>query len=93
MSSKLLKGGSPKFSLEVERSRRLIGLAMAKQERVVVYSIAFLAPKVGQEQLQACASSASHYFEVNGSNSAAAAGLSQAFNTIAGNINQLQLTE
>jgi hypothetical protein len=67
--------------------------AMAKQERVVVYSIAFLAPKVGQEQLQACASSASHYFEVNGSNSAAAAGLSQAFNTIAGNINQLQLTE
>ncbi|WP_416368872.1 pilus assembly protein TadG-related protein [Tritonibacter mobilis] len=59
----------------------------AKAKGVVVFTIGFEAPSRGQEVLQACASSASHYYDVDGLE------ISDAFASIASAIRQLRLTE
>ena len=61
--------------------------AMAKDQDVIVYGIAFEAPAGGQAQIAQCASSPAHYFN------AAGLEISTAFNTIANNITQLKLTQ
>lgn len=61
--------------------------AMAKDQDVIIYGIAFEAPAGGQAQISQCASSPAHYFN------AAGLEISTAFNTIANNITQLKLTQ
>jgi glycosyltransferase A (GT-A) superfamily protein (DUF2064 family) len=59
----------------------------AKAEGVVVFTIGFEAPSSGQAVLKNCASSVSHYYDVNGIE------ISQAFAEIASSIRQLRLTQ
>lgn len=59
----------------------------AKAEDIVVFTIGFEAPSGGQTVLQNCASSISHYFDVEGLE------ISQAFAAIASSIRQLRLTQ
>ncbi|MEE2945128.1 MAG: Tad domain-containing protein [Pseudomonadota bacterium] len=59
----------------------------AKAEGVVVFTIGFEAPESGQTVLRNCASSISHYYDVNGLE------ISQAFSSIASSIRQLRLTQ
>ncbi|MDQ7069968.1 MAG: pilus assembly protein TadG-related protein [Rhodobacterales bacterium] len=58
----------------------------AKTNGVVVYSIGFEAPAGGQSVLQSCASSDSHYYDVDGIE------IRQAFSAIASSIRKLKLT-
>lgn len=58
----------------------------AKDEGIVVFTIGFEAPSGGQAVLQDCASSDSHYFDVQGLE------ISDAFSAIASSIRQLRLT-
>lgn len=60
---------------------------LAKANGVIVYTIAFQAPSSAQTQMRNCASSPSHFFNVQGNN------ISGAFNSIAANINALRLTQ
>ena len=60
---------------------------IAKQNGVIVFGIAFEAPSNGQDQIRACATSTSHYFDVSGVD------ISTAFRAIANNISQLKLTQ
>jgi hypothetical protein len=59
----------------------------AKGEGIIVFSVAFEAPEGGKAALQDCASTAGHYFDVNGTD------LSEAFASIARQISQLKLTQ
>jgi Flp pilus assembly protein TadG len=59
----------------------------AKAANITIYAIAFEAPPVGQQTLLNCASSPSHYFNVNGLD------IATAFRAIARQINQLRLTQ
>jgi hypothetical protein len=59
----------------------------AKQQGVIVYGIAFEAPTNGRNQIEACASSSGHFFDVSGLD------ISTAFRSIANNISQLRLTQ
>jgi Flp pilus assembly protein TadG len=59
----------------------------AKANNIVVYGIGFEAPTNGQNQLRACASTESHYFDASGLE------ISTAFRAIANNISQLRLTQ
>ncbi|MGX9354621.1 pilus assembly protein TadG-related protein [Roseobacteraceae bacterium S113] len=59
----------------------------ARNAGITVYSIAFEAPARGQAAMQSCASSTSHYFDVNGVE------ITDAFEAIARTINQLRLTQ
>lgn len=59
----------------------------AKDAGIVIFSIGFEAPYRGRTLLQDCASSPSHYFDVNGVE------ISEAFSAIARTINQLRLTQ
>lgn len=59
----------------------------AKDKGVIIYGIAFEAPKNGQKQISSCASSAAHYFDAQG------LGIQTAFRTIASNLTQLKLTQ
>ncbi|MDC0736855.1 pilus assembly protein [Cognatishimia sp. SS12] len=59
----------------------------AKDEDIVVFTIGFEAPSGGQTVLQNCASSASHYFDVDGLE------INDAFAAIAASIRQLRLTQ
>ncbi|UZD91741.1 TadE/TadG family type IV pilus assembly protein [Cognatishimia activa] len=59
----------------------------AKEEGIVVFTIGFEAPSGGQSVLKNCASSISHYFDVNGLE------ISEAFAAIASSIRQLRLTQ
>lgn len=58
-----------------------------KDQDVIVFSIGFEAPESGQAVLADCASSASHYFDVDGLE------ISDAFSAIASSIRQLRLTQ
>ncbi|WP_298913293.1 TadE/TadG family type IV pilus assembly protein [uncultured Roseobacter sp.] len=58
----------------------------AKDEGVIVFTIGFEAPENGQAVLRNCASSVSHYFDVDGLE------IADAFNAIAHEITQLRLT-
>jgi len=59
----------------------------AKNNGVVVFTIAFEANNAARNQMRDCASSASHYFNVQGLE------ISSAFSAIANQINQLRLTQ
>lgn len=59
----------------------------AKDEGVIVFTIGFEAPSDGQAILKDCASSDSHYFDVDGLE------ISDAFAAIASSIRQLRLTQ
>lgn len=59
----------------------------AKAKGVIVFSIGFEAPSSGQAVLKDCASSASHYFDVDGLE------IRDAFAAIASSIRQLRLTQ
>ncbi|WP_187429598.1 hypothetical protein ROLI_024990 [Roseobacter fucihabitans] len=59
----------------------------AKEAGVVVFTIGFEAPENGQTVLKNCASSASHYFDVDGLE------IADAFTAIAHEITQLRLTQ
>ncbi|WP_127114162.1 TadE/TadG family type IV pilus assembly protein [Shimia sediminis] len=59
----------------------------AKAQDIVVFTIGFEAPSTGQAVLKDCASSVSHYFDVNGLE------ISDAFAAIASSIAQLKLTQ
>ncbi|WP_050526808.1 VWA domain-containing protein [Pseudorhodobacter aquimaris] len=59
----------------------------AKTAGIVVYGIGFEAPTNGRNQLRACASTESHYFDASGLE------ISSAFRAIANNISQLRLTQ
>ena len=59
----------------------------AKQSGIVVYGIGFEAPASGRDQLRACATTTSHYFDAKGLE------ISTAFRAIANNISQLRLTQ
>ncbi len=59
----------------------------AKNDRITVFTIAFLAPSSAQTLMKNCASSESHYFNVEDLN------ISTAFQAIAKTINQLRLSQ
>ncbi|WP_299502644.1 pilus assembly protein TadG-related protein [uncultured Roseobacter sp.] len=61
--------------------------AQAKQNGIVVFTIGFEAPESGQTVLRNCASSASHFFDVDGLE------IADAFTAIAHEITQLRLTQ
>lgn len=60
---------------------------VAKNDRITVFTIAFLAPDGAQTLMKNCASSESHYFKVEDLN------ISTAFQAIAKTINQLRLSQ
>ena len=60
---------------------------LAKANGVTVYTIAFEAPPDAQQEMRTCASSPSHYFNVEGLE------IADAFDAIARQINQLRLTQ
>jgi Flp pilus assembly protein TadG len=59
----------------------------AKAQNIVIYGIGFEAPSDGRDQLRACATTASHYFDASGLE------ITTAFRAIANNISQLKLTQ
>lgn len=59
----------------------------ARDNDVIVYGIAFEAPENGRAQIEACATTPSHYFNANGLE------IQSAFRAIASNISQLRLTQ
>lgn len=59
----------------------------AKDEEIIVFTIGFEAPEAGQTVLENCASSAAHYFDVDGLE------IQDAFSAIASAIAQLKLTQ
>jgi len=59
----------------------------AKSHQIVVFTIGFEAPSSGQAVLEDCASSPSHYFDVDGLE------IVDAFSAIASSIRQLRLTQ
>jgi len=67
---------------------RLLNLCnLAKDQGIVVYTIAFEAPVAGRNLLRNCASSSNHAFDVNGLE------ISSAFSSIATSIRKLRLTQ
>lgn len=61
--------------------------AAARTQGVVIYTVAFKAPSAGRSALRDCASSPSHYFDVNGTD------ISSAFSAIASDIRALKLKQ
>ncbi|MBF9030212.1 hypothetical protein HKCCE3408_07380 [Rhodobacterales bacterium HKCCE3408] len=59
----------------------------ARANGILVFTIAFEAPPGGQDVMQYCATSAAHYYDVDGIE------ISDAFASIANTINQLRLTQ
>lgn len=59
----------------------------ARDNDVIVYGIAFEAPSNGRAQIEACATTTSHYFNAQGLE------IQSAFRAIASNISQLRLTQ
>jgi hypothetical protein len=59
----------------------------AKQNGVIIFTIAFNTNANGRQEMQTCASSSAHYYDVRGSD------LDAAFQSIAGAINQLRLIQ
>ncbi|PWK60910.1 TadE/TadG family type IV pilus assembly protein [Roseicyclus mahoneyensis] len=72
----------------VEGDARLRAICdVAHAQGITVFSIAFEAPWRGQQVMRYCASSAAHYYDVNGID------ISNAFASIARTINQLRLIQ
>lgn len=69
------------------RNRFYAACNMAKANGIVIYTIAFNTNANGRTEMQNCATSISHYFDVRG------ADLDNAFQAIAGSIQQLRLVE
>lgn len=67
------------------RTRALCG--EARDNGIVIFAIGFEAPTGGQNLMRDCASTPSHYFDVDGVE------ISEAFSAIARTINQLRLTQ
>ena len=63
--------------------------SMAKDNKVIIYGIAFEAPLAGQAQILQCASTPQHYFDADADNDS----LRTVFRSIASNITQLKLTQ
>jgi len=84
------QSGSPDFNYSprsTNLSRFYAQCDLAKDNGVVVFTIAFDAPSGARTEMQNCASSPSHFFEVaNGD-------LNDAFTAIASQINKLRLTQ
>ena len=59
----------------------------AREQGIVIYTVAFEAPHNGRAALQDCASSIHHYFDVAGTD------ITTAFNAIASDIRHLKLTQ
>ena len=59
----------------------------AKDDGIVIFTIAFEAPSAARTQMANCASSASHYYNVSGLE------IGEAFRSIASQINNLRLTQ
>jgi hypothetical protein len=59
----------------------------ARDQGIVIYTVAFEAPSGGQAALRDCASTPSHYFDVAGTD------ISGAFSAIASDIRALKLTQ
>lgn len=59
----------------------------ARDEGIIIYTVAFEAPSGGQAALRDCASSPTHYFDVDGTD------ISEAFSAIASDIRALKLTQ
>lgn len=59
----------------------------ARDEGIIIYTVAFEAPSGGRTALQDCASSPSHYFDVSGTD------IADAFSAIATDIRALKLTQ
>jgi hypothetical protein len=84
----------PDYSLDqsvvngTEANARLSDIcAAARAEGVVIYTVAFEAPSGGQTALLDCASSPSHFFDVDGTD------ITAAFSAIASDIRALKLTQ
>ncbi len=58
---------------------------LLKAQKVQIFTIGFEAPQRGQDLMRACATSPSHYYDVNGVE------ISEAFSSIANTIQQLRL--
>ena len=71
----------------VKDSRLQQACGAAKDEEVVIYSIGFEATSNGESQMRSCASTPSHFFDVNGVE------ITSAFQAIAASIAQLRLTQ
>lgn len=69
------------------RDRFYSACDIAKESGIVIYTIAFNTNANGRTEMQNCASSPAHYFNVRG------ADLDNAFQAIAGSIQQLRLVE
>ena len=61
--------------------------AVAKEKKIVIWTIGFETTLHGQEEMRECASSESHFFEVDGTE------ITKAFQSIARYINQLRLIQ
>lgn len=73
---------------DVSANSRLSSICTAaKNEGVVIYTVAFEAPSGGKNALLNCASSPAHYFDVAGTD------ISKAFSAIASDIAKLRLTQ
>lgn len=71
-----------------QANSRLSDICQAARDKgIVIYTVAFEAPTAGQTALRDCASSSSHYFDVEGTD------ISDAFAAIASDIRALKLTE
>ena len=71
-----------------EKDRRLNSICNAVKERdIPIFTIAFEAQPLGVQAMQNCASSPSHFFDVEGTD------IRGAFRAIAGTINRLRLTQ
>jgi Flp pilus assembly protein TadG len=68
-------------------TRLLTNCTAAKDAGLVVFTIGFEAPSAGQAVMQSCASSISHYYDVQGTD------ISNAFASIAATIQKLKLTQ
>lgn len=71
---------------EADRRARAL-CTQANTAGIVIFAIGFEAPSGGQQLMQDCASTDSHYFDVTGVE------ISEAFSAIARTINQLRLTQ
>lgn len=79
---------SEQISWQSRADERALALCNASRTAgIVIFTIGFEAPSGGQNLMRACASSASHYFDVSGVE------ISEAFSAIARTINQLRLTQ
>jgi hypothetical protein len=74
-------------NLSTNRSRFYEACDRARANGIIVFTIAFNTNDAGRQEMQRCASSAAHYYDVRG------AALDSAFQSIAGTIQRLRLVQ